>query len=375
MSKSIIVSDDTFVSLNEARRLITAVGDQITVILKGEPGMGKTSMLAQIAIDNGDEWRRPGDYFPDDKYHYVYIDCTVEEIGDRKMQIPVHATKTLETYVSSALHIFDKRPVVILADEYMKCPRALQVIWTRLMLERTLGDIPLPAGSIVYATSNHTSDGVGDTVQAHVGNRVMILNVRKPSAIEWLQWAGANGVNRVVRAWVSANKRVLASYLDGESQKDNPYIFNPGRSGAVSFVTPRSLTKAGVLLDRGTGIPDRVLGAALSGLIGKAGAEGLLACMHLNDRIAKTADILRDPTGIDLPDDAIAQILMMINGAEDVQTQDDVSKFMRFVSRIPNEEVQSIFFLQMVTSPRTVMLTRNNEALKKWRLDNFEMLV
>jgi hypothetical protein len=30
---------------------------------------------------------------------------------------------------------------------------------TRLMLERSVGDKPLPSGSIVFSTSNNTSDG------------------------------------------------------------------------------------------------------------------------------------------------------------------------------------------------------------------------
>ena len=62
-----------------------------------------------------------------------------------------------------------KKPKVILLDEFMKAPKLLQVIFTRLMLERTVGDTPLPEGSMVFATSNNQSDGLGDGMLAHAG--------------------------------------------------------------------------------------------------------------------------------------------------------------------------------------------------------------
>src|SRR5690606_37103789 len=95
--------------------------------------------------------------------------------------------------------------------------------------------------SIVFGTTNLASDGVGDALQAHARNRVCFVQISKPSADEWLEWAANNGVAPEVMAWVREYPHCLASYTDGDD--DNPYVFNPKRTKAA-FVSPRSLHKA-----------------------------------------------------------------------------------------------------------------------------------
>lgn len=47
-------------TIKELRKFIPVVGKELTVIIQSEPGCGKTSLLAMMAEDNGDEWRKPG---------------------------------------------------------------------------------------------------------------------------------------------------------------------------------------------------------------------------------------------------------------------------------------------------------------------------
>jgi hypothetical protein len=138
------------------------------------------------------------------------------------------------------------KPKVICLDELMKAPKLLQVIFTRMMLERMVGDVPLPEGSIIFATSNNSSDGVGDSMLAHAGNRVCIMKMAKPSVKEWLLWASESAVHRSVRSFVAITPSCLASYLTGD-QDDNPYIFNP-KKPQMSFVSPRSLAKSSIIV-------------------------------------------------------------------------------------------------------------------------------
>ena len=151
------------VTIDELRILIPTIGKELTPVIQSEPGCGKTSLLKMLEEDMGDE------------YDYIYVDCPVKDMSDIAMTIPNHDSKTLDTYVGSLFKMDSPKPKVILLDEFMKSPKLLQVIFTRLMLERTVGDNPLPRGSIVFATSNNASDGVGDSMLAHAGNRVCIL--------------------------------------------------------------------------------------------------------------------------------------------------------------------------------------------------------
>jgi hypothetical protein len=266
------------VTIEELRKLIPTIGVDLTPIIQSEPGCGKTSILNLLKEDLGDS------------YDYIYVDCPVKDMSDIAMTIPNHATKTLESYVGSLFKLDSDKPKVILLDEFMKSPKLLQVIFTRLMLERCVGDTPLPEGSIVFGTSNNQSDGVGDTMLAHAGNRVCIVQMEKPDVTTWLTWATNNKVSALVRAFVHTFPRCLASYTDG-NQDDNPYIFNP-KKPQLSFVSPRSLAKCSTIVDNRESLGENATMAALGGTIGQSASADMSAFMRLESQLPKWNDIM-----------------------------------------------------------------------------------
>lgn len=361
------------VTIKELRTLIPLIAGELTPVIQSEPGCGKTSLLSMIATDNGDTWRSPkdGTGIEGDKYDYIYVDCPVKDMSDIGMTIPNHETQELVYYVSSLFDIGNGKPKVILLDEFMKSPKLMQVIYTRLMLERMLGDVPLPDGSQVFATSNNASDGVGDSMLAHAGNRVCIMRMAKPTADEWTAWAGENGVSRVIRAFVSMFPRCLASYTDGD-QKDNPYIFKPQQS-AMSFVSPRSLAKADVVIKRRDMMTENALRVALAGTIGASAAGDMAAFLSLEKSLTDVKDIVKAPEDVAVPLDISAQLMIMFQAVDVLATQDELTKFMTFVERIPSSEVQSVFFTMMMRTPKAIRLARNNLKIAEWAKNNHEM--
>jgi hypothetical protein len=365
------------VSINELRTIIPLIGGELTPIIQSEPGCGKTSLLSMIASDNGDTWRSPADgtSIEGDKYDYIYVDCPVKDMSDIGMTIPNHANRQLEYYVSELFNLSDPKPKIILLDEFMKSPKLLQVIFTRLMLERMVGDKALPkkngVPSIVFGTSNNASDGVGDNMLAHAGNRVCIMRMAKPNVNEWLQWASENGISRVIRAGVAMFPRCLASYIDGD-QKDNPYIFKPSMS-ALSFVSPRSLAKADVIVKHRDKMTENSLKVALAGTVGASFAGDLSAFLMLEKSLADVKDICKDPEGIEVPKDISAQLMIMFQAVDVLETQDQLTKFMGFVDRIPSSEVQAVFFTMMMRNPKSIRLARNNQKISEWAKNNHDM--
>lgn len=365
------------VSISELRNIIPLIGGELTPIIQSEPGCGKTSLLTMIATDNGDKWRSPvdGTSIEGDKYDYIYVDCPVKDMSDIGMTIPNHANRQLEYYVSELFNLSDPKPKIILLDEFMKSPKLLQVIFTRLMLERMVGDKALPSKdgvrSIVFGTSNNASDGVGDNMLAHAGNRVCIMRMAKPNVNEWLQWASENGISRVIRAGVAMFPRCLASYIDGD-QKDNPYIFKPSMS-SLSFVSPRSLAKADVIVRNRDKMTENSLKVALSGTVGASFAGDLSAFLSLEKSLADVKDICKDPEGIDVPKDISAQLMIMFQAVDVLETQDQLTKFMSFVDRVPSSEVQAVFFTMMMRNQKSIRLARNNQRIAEWAKNNHDM--
>jgi energy-coupling factor transporter ATP-binding protein EcfA2 len=350
------------ISINEARVAIPILGPTLTPIIKGEPGCGKSTLLKMLEQDMGDN------------YDYIYVDCPLKDMGDTAMSVPDNDRTKLLQVISDLFKLDSPKPKVIMLDEFMKTPKLLQTMWTRLMLERYVGDKELPGGSIVFATSNNSSDGVGDTMLAHAGNRVCIYNLRKPTANEWLSWAGENGISAEVRACIAMFPNMLASYLDG-GQEENPYIFNPSRK-MLSFVTPRSLAKADVAVIRNRGkLGANLTQASLAGTIGAAAAEKMAAFLSLANELVSIKDVISDPDSVRMPEKPAALFMMMFNAVDTIETQDQLAAFMKFINRVPSSEVQSVFFTMVMQNKRTSKIAILNEQIKTWVRGNYELMV
>ena len=347
-------------TINELETLIPTIGQELTPIIQSEAGCGKTSLLKTIEKKLGD------------KYDYIYVDCPVKDMSDIAMTIPNHETKTLESYVGSLFKLDNDKPKVILLDEFMKSPKLLQVIFTRLMLERTVGDTPLPEGSIVFGTSNNQADGLGDTMMAHAGNRVCIVEMQKPEVEDWLVWATENGVSPLIRAFVHTFPKCLASYRD-EGQEDNPYIFNP-KKPVLSFVSPRSLEKASVIVSNRDKLGDNATMVALAGTIGQSASADMSAFLRLEKELPTFDDILKEPESTQVPESISAQLMLMFQAVDKIKQQSDLTAFMKFVNRMASNEIQAIFFTMMMKNSRTVKIARGNKEISDWAVDNFDIM-
>jgi len=353
------VNNINTVTINELRTLIPAIGVELTPIIQSEPGCGKTSLLNMIREDLGDG------------YDYIYVDCPVKDMSDIGMVIPDHKTQTLEYYVASLFKLDSPKPKVVLLDEFMKSPNMLKIIFTRMMLERMVGDRPLPAGSIVFGTSNNASDGVGDSMLAHAGNRVCIIKMAKPTPNEWLAWAGENGISRAIRAWVSMFPKALASYTDG-NQADNPYIFKPSSTN-LSFCSPRSLAKADVIVRNMDKLGENATMCALAGTIGASASADMSAFLRLEKSLVPFKDILQDPTGVKVPEDIASQIMVMFQAVDYIEDQDQLDDFMQFINRIKSSEIQAIFFTMALRNQRMVKIASRNKSITDWASKNHEL--
>jgi len=349
------------VTIDELRTLIPAISKQVTVLVQSEPGCGKTSLLKMLKEDMGDA-----------EYDYIYVDCPAKDMSDIAMAIPDRDTKTLEHYVGALFKMNSGKKKVILLDEVLKTPKMMQIIYTRLMLERYIGDTPLPEGSMVFATSNNTSDGVGDAMMAHVGNRVCIVKMQKPNATQWNIWARDNAISRAIRAWVTMYPRCLRSYTEGD-QDDNPYIFHPNKP-VLSFVSPRSLAMSDTVVRQRDLFGETVTMAALAGIIGASAAGDMAAYLSMDRQLPPLEEFIKNPTTITMPEEVGALMMVILNATDVITTQDELTSFMHFVNRIPNSELSAVFFTMMMRGAATVRLARGNAQISKWASENIQLL-
>jgi hypothetical protein len=339
------------VNLQQAAQLITLCGADNTFLLESEPGVGKSAILASIAK------AMPA-------YKPVYVEAQTLDMGD--IQMPVLDAASVR-FVPNAMFMPDnpKQPMLIMLDEIGKANRGVQNALLRMMHEHRLGDYALPAGSIVFATTNNASDGVGDMMQAHARNRITSIQVSKPDADEWKVWAVDNDIDPALIAFVSKFPHALASYMDAE-QSDNPYIFNP-KKHQKAFVSPRSLEKASHITKQRINFAPTVLQAALEGTIGAAATGDLLAFLAVGDAIPDWGRIMADPKTCPVPDSPVAQQIMAL-GAITRLTRESVAPWMQYMDRLALE-VQAMFATDAVKSSKASILV-TDKLFTAWAVKN-----
>lgn len=345
------------VSIDEAEALITAV-PQNRFHLRGEPGIGKSSMLERIGKKLG--------------LPVAYIDVPNMDLGDIAMPVVDHNTRTTKYYPNSRFQFHNGQPVVIMLDEFSKGSKPVKDMLHPLLevVNPRLGDVPVPKGSVIFSTGNLSTDGVGDNLAAHTRARLTTVTVRKPNAKEWLEWAVAKGIEPEVCAWVHRYEQVLASYLDG-GQDDNPYIFNP-RKQQDSYVCPRTLELASNIVSRRTKFSADALIAALTGVIGEAGARDMQAFVAYADQLPTKEAIKANPKTAPLPTmpgACAVTVFSLVSSAE----KSNFEQYMEYVERFPLEW-QSVFAIHVAKTAGKQSIAFSSPKFANWLAHNQDVL-
>ena len=348
------------VTLNEFANLIEQVGETTTVLGQGEPGIGKSAMLRKI------ESRLP-------THRPVYIDAALLDLGD--IQMPKVSDDSVRYIPNDMFVSHDGRPLLIMLDEVGKAMRPVQNALLPLLLEHRIGSTKLPEGSIVFATTNLSTDGVGDAVQAHARNRMCVVQVQKPdagfddegnvTADGWAAWALENDIDPALLAWVKSEPQCLASYTD-PAQQDNQYIFNPKRQ-QTAFVTPRSLEKGSNILKKRMYMTPNALIAALSGTVGESAARNMQAFLTIADALPDWARIIKSPDGTPVPDSPIAQQMLVMSAISRL-SKDNVNPWMTYLNRL-KLEVQALFASGIMRGTKSNLVV-TNKKFTDWAVQN-----
>lgn len=344
------------VSLAQAAKLIVT-NPKLRFMLRGEPGIGKSSLLKEIGRQTG--------------YDIAYIDVPNMDLGDIAMPVIDHETRTTKYYPNARFKMHEGKPVVVMLDEFTKGADPVKNMLHPLLEKANprLGDISANDETIVFLTGNKGSDGVGDHLKAHSLNRLVTLEVAKPTADEWIEWGMNNGIAPEVLAWVKQYPQVMASYTDG-GQADNPYIFNPKKPQAA-FVSPRSLeTASDIVKTREANDADSII-AALTGAIGESGARDLQAYIQYADQLPTWDSIIADPKNAAVPTSPGACAVVVFGGITRVE-KDTLSKFIEYLEQF-EPEWQSVFAINLAKSSKQA-LAFGNQKFADWLAKNQDLL-
>ena len=367
MANAKTINTKSSVTIHDAVRMVQTLGKYLSLLFVGEPGIGKTAIHHML---------KEADKAGKGEYCHVYIDATNKDPADLAINVPVHESKQLESYLASLLMPGDPRPKLIMIDELGKGTTMLKQMLARLFHEHVVGDCQLTPGSIVFATTNNVTDGVGDSMAAHLANRLFIVPVRKPTVAGWCSHASDKNVDPMLRTWLMLNPSAFDSYvnLSADELKNNPYIFNPAVK-AKQFVSPRSLFKCDSIVKNRKILGDEVTRTVLAGGCGEAFAQSFMTFQDFEKHVHTPEEIIANPAKISVPENEGA-LWHMINKAVDfIKTQDHLSAYMTYVKRFPRMEHQGIFFSMIVHSNKTSKLADHNNEITTWGANNYDLFM
>lgn len=349
-------------NLRECAEAILATGSRVTTLVQGHMGCGKSSIpkILKQALPN---------------HRSFYFDGTTKDLGDMMFPEVVRDDPNAAcNYVRFApneetgMHI--DGPVIIMLDEFGKMNQSVKNAAMRLMLEREFAGRKLHPDSIVFATTNIGTEGVGDLLMAHHENRITTARLKKPTADEWIEEFAYNaGIHTAIISWVTENgTQLFQSFEEVSNPDDNQYIYHP-KAQRKKFVTPRSLELASHWLHAKDKISTNTLKQALIGTIGARGGSDLEAYIALYDQLPKQKDIIADPMNAKVPDTASAMV-MLVNRAIGNMTQEFVTPWLQYFERL-DKEAQALFVMQVrkpTYNKQTLVMT--NQKFTNWCMAN-----
>jgi hypothetical protein len=278
---------------------------------------------------------------------------------------PSMSAEVMDAVQRGVLHVGRNANVIDLADEPITAAAILEVG------DKRIQDTYLPAGSIVFLTTNLAEEGLGDALLDHSLDRLTVVEVRKSNADEWKPWAAENDIHPAMIAWVDQTPTVLASFRDDDFDQDNPYVYNPKRVQG-KIITPRSLELASNVMHEREKITPNALTCALVGTVGNAGANDIMSFLAYQDEIPTRTSIIDTPDTATIPGSvgAIVTLLFNLERAVDSET---ITPIMKYIGRLEAEH-QAVFCTTLARSKSKQKIAFTNKAFTDWARENQDIL-
>lgn len=197
-----------------AKRSLTHLADRkVPVFLWGPPGIGKSSIVAQIAKDK----------------NIGFIDLRLSLLDPTDLRgIPFFDAKNDKAIWAPASFLPDgsESEGILFLDELNTAAPMVQASAYQLILDRKIGEYTLPDGWSIIAAGNRESDrGVVFRMAAPLSNRFIHLEMES-SVEDWKAWAVAKGIDSAIIGFISYRPDALFTF---DTQNESR-----------SFATPRT---------------------------------------------------------------------------------------------------------------------------------------
>lgn len=250
--------------------LSAMVEQKIPAFLWGPPGIGKSSIVKQIAQRQG----------------IGFIDLRLSLMDPTDLKgIPFYDKEAHTALWAPPSFLPQDWKGILFLDELNSAPPAVQASAYQLILDRRVGEYELPEGWAIVAAGNRENDrGVVYRMPAPLANRFVHLEM-EVHIEDWRDWAYEAGLDERIIAFIAYKNEVLFTFDATQNTK--------------SFATPRSWEFVHNILQ--SGMREGLLLDAIGGAIGRELAVEFLAFAKVMHQLPDLDAILEEGVG-DFPE-------------------------------------------------------------------------
>lgn len=238
------------------------IDSKIPTFLWGAPGIGKSSIIKQIARENGIEC----------------IDLRLSLMDPTDLKgIPFYERDSHSALWAPPSFLPREGRGILFLDELNSAAPAVQASAYQLILDRKVGEYTLPDGWAIVAAGNREGDrGVVYRLPSPLANRFVHIEM-EVNATDWRDWALGRGIDERVVAYIGFKNSAL-------------FGFDPLKNER-SFATPRSWEAVHTILN--SSLSKKLWLEAISGAVGEAAAVDFLGFCQVMDKLPDIDAILR----------------------------------------------------------------------------------
>ncbi|MEA3289641.1 MAG: MoxR family ATPase [Campylobacterota bacterium] len=245
--------------------LIPLIDSKIPVFIWGNPGVGKSSLVSQIANQK--------------KMNFIDLRLSLLDPTDLR-GIPFFEKDEKKAVWAKPEFLPDTNSQefgILFLDEINSAPPTIQAAAYQLILDRKIGEYTLPVNYSIVAAGNYESDrGVTYRMPTPLANRFVHLNFDLDFD-SWKLWAYDANID----------KRII-SYLS--YKPSDLFMFDP-KSSQKSFATPRSWKFVDDILK--SKVDEKLLENVIGGAVGKETAQEFTNYCKVIDELPNIEDILK----------------------------------------------------------------------------------
>lgn len=323
------------------RALIELIPTRVPVYLWGPPGVGKSSLVKQVAA----------------AMDMDVIDLRAVLLDPVDLRgLPVHDKKADQVRWSPPAFLpvkgkVGRRKGIIFADELAQAAPLVQAAFLQGILDHRIGETELSEDWCWVAASNRQEDRAGThRVISPLLNRFVHLDLDVSTA-DWQAWAESAGISPMLRGFINYRPGLLFSH----------------EQNARAFPTPRSWTFVNTALGA---VPRDLLPAVAAGAVGEGAAAEFIAFQNLASQLPDLDEVLATPLAAPVPTEPAvlyalsAALVNRIRGADDAV----VDNFLAYVGRLEPEFAILTLRDGNAANSRVVRSPKGRELIAKHRL-------